>query len=534
MDETPERVPLPLDDTTKIVIWVLCLGGVVLFALFAVVCTYIYQRKKPELINELEFFLTARNTQPTIRVAWSFVAGVLGAWILAGPPGYAVTAGVIGLIFYALASGLPVLLLAFVGDRIQKKLPNVISFCDYVHYRFGLVPQIYVVIIMLLNMGIGLTAEYTAVGDIFENVLGINRIPILVTVGVLTMVYTAYGGLYVSIITDQGQAIFASLLLIVLSIYVGATFRPELGPLPDFLQPTYTGFSSIAAMPISLFCATVYSEAPWQRIWASENPQALKTGAALASFIIFVFVFVFGLFGFLAAWAGYPTDDPNLLVFSLLAHGEKVAPSWIIVIMALLIITMNESAVDSFQNALVDTISTMVLRNRSVNWARGLVVLINIPIIIVSLQNYPVINLFLIGNVITSTSALPMLLGLWDGGYNIVTGASVVFGSLFSLISVMVYGIITMDGDANKGLNFVFFESYDYPTFLIATGFSLIGVALWVAAVKVIELLGIRTIYLPGFKPGYLNTTNDAFDNTDPLAINSHSHTPKSNDSRNH
>ena len=59
---------------------------------------------------------------------------------------------------------------------------------------------------MLLNMGIAMTAEYTAVGDLFELVIGTDRVPIVIIIGIVSMLYTAYGGLYVSIITDQWQA----------------------------------------------------------------------------------------------------------------------------------------------------------------------------------------------------------------------------------------------------------------------------------------------------------------------------------------
>lgn len=71
--------------------------------------------------------------------------------------------------------------------------------------RFGRVVQIWVALLMLLNMGIAMTAEYTAVGDLFELVVGTERVPIVVIIGVVSMIYTAYGGLYISIITDQWQ-----------------------------------------------------------------------------------------------------------------------------------------------------------------------------------------------------------------------------------------------------------------------------------------------------------------------------------------
>lgn len=35
--------------------------------------------------------------------------------------------------------------------------------------------------------------------------IGTERVPIVVIIGVVSMLYTAYGGLYVSIVTDQWQ-----------------------------------------------------------------------------------------------------------------------------------------------------------------------------------------------------------------------------------------------------------------------------------------------------------------------------------------
>lgn len=71
--------------------------------------------------------------------------------------------------------------------------------------RYGRIFSIWVALLMLLNMGIAMTAEYTAVGDLFEHVIGTERVPIVVIIGVVSMLYTAYGGLYVSIVTDQWQ-----------------------------------------------------------------------------------------------------------------------------------------------------------------------------------------------------------------------------------------------------------------------------------------------------------------------------------------
>ena len=71
----------------------------------------------------------------------------------------------------------------------------------------------------------------------------------------------------------QVQA-FASLAMVaVLFIFVAATFRAPLPkPLPNYLSGlNFYGYSSLASMPISLFSATVFSEAMWQRCWATVD-----------------------------------------------------------------------------------------------------------------------------------------------------------------------------------------------------------------------------------------------------------------------
>jgi hypothetical protein len=58
------------------------------------------------------------------RIAWSFFAGALGAWVISSPPaytgsGYNYGTGAIGLVFYSLSSGLPVIMIAFAGNIIR-------------------------------------------------------------------------------------------------------------------------------------------------------------------------------------------------------------------------------------------------------------------------------------------------------------------------------------------------------------------------------------------------------------------------------
>ena len=76
--------------------------------------------------------------------------------------------------------------------------------------------SLFVSCIVVFNMGVGMTAEYTAVGDMFEYVLEAPRVLIVVLISCVTMLYTAWGGLYVSIVTDLWQVRFSCRLTLVL------------------------------------------------------------------------------------------------------------------------------------------------------------------------------------------------------------------------------------------------------------------------------------------------------------------------------
>jgi hypothetical protein len=56
-----------------------------------------------------------------LRIGWSFFAGAVGAWVIASPASYATYAGLLGLVFYSLAAGLPFIMVAFAGEKIRVR-----------------------------------------------------------------------------------------------------------------------------------------------------------------------------------------------------------------------------------------------------------------------------------------------------------------------------------------------------------------------------------------------------------------------------
>lgn len=136
------------------------------------------------------------------------------------------------------------------------------------------------------------------------------------SVGVLTMMYTSYGGTYVSILTDQLQAILTATLITVLFIYTAATFRApvdrSLSAVGGPLGPNKYGYSAIFSMPCSLMASTVFNDAMWQKVWAGADRRAVVMGGVGGSILVMLAVFVLGFGGWLAAWAGFINENTNI------------------------------------------------------------------------------------------------------------------------------------------------------------------------------------------------------------------------------
>ena len=362
--------------------------------------------------------------------------------------------------------------------REEEEEP-VLSLSDYVRRRFGLFAQYLVSLMCLYSMMIGLIAEYTAIGDLFEFVVGAERIMIVLMIGLVTSFYTSYGGLLASIKMDQFQGIFVIILNIIFAVYMLATFRLDTDrPLTENLDANMLGYDSIAALNIGLAGSVIYSESFWQKAWIASSERDLRKGSLIAALIVIVIVFLFGFYGFLAAWNGMEASSFNLALFALFQNNE---PSWMIVIIVNMAVIMNESAVDSYQIGIVSSISTCFLKNKPLYWTQILVLLINAPLIWLSLASYPIMNLFLSANLITAAGSIPLLLGLSNRLKPYYNTINFVLGLVGGLILASIWGWKEV-GDFEAGLNLIFYLEYRWQSFVISVAGGM-GISLITAGV---------------------------------------------------
>lgn len=297
------------------------------------------------------------------------------------------------------------------------------------------------------------------------------------------------------------------------------------------------GLASLCAFPVSLFCATIFSEAMWQRCWASESKKTLMKASILGCTGVIIIVFVSGFAGWIGAWAGFFHPNFNLQLFMAYKPQAEALPPfdggvpgktyttyaniWISVFTIICAGVMSQGAVDSLQNGLTCTITAYFFRNKNVSWARAVVVVINAILIGVAAgtNGVSVLSLFLVTNLLTSCCALPMMSGFFDKDGKYISGDMMVFSSIFSVFALSAFGTGLRWHDAinagrsgaykfRYGMKWTWYaNNYDYKVFLVAVFSSFFGLVLawgigWVVR-KFYKGPGLNeyfVVYGPGIK----------------------------------
>ncbi len=410
----------------------------------------------------LDDYVTARNSQSARALGLSFLASGMGGWILFAPPEVGALVGPIALAGYALGAALPFLVFAFCGPAIRRFLPEGRSIGEFAQACYGNRVRHYVSLISVLYMLCFLTAELTAIGAITAMLSGINGNLVVLGVAITTLIYTAWGGLRASIVTDQWQAFLLIGLLAIVG-FVGFGQLPELSTarLPEV--PAASALSVALTLVIAVTAANLFHQGYWQRLWSARDTGSLSRGAMLGGVITVIVVALVGGLGILAALSGTDLGNPPIPFFALLNE----APAWLALPALVLAITLVASSVDTLQNALA-SLAVTEKRGLSLSAARWITVALMVPVVLVALQGISVLRLFLIADLLCATAVLPVLLGLWSR----MTTTAAILGGLAGLVGAILPGWIA-GGSVLAGLEAASFPG-SIPTLMPFVG-ALVG-----------------------------------------------------------
>ncbi|KAJ3058514.1 hypothetical protein HDU99_006773 [Rhizoclosmatium hyalinum] len=322
------------------------------------------------------------------------------------------------------------------------------------------------------------------------------------------MSYTAAGGFFVSIITDVWQSILAVIMLLVSVIYLSASFKGfTFPPMADYLGVTTTGWQAVATLGIPYVCLTLFNEGMWQRVWAAENARVGKIGAWIACVLLAITTFLLGFGGTLAYWSGRADEysNPNLSFFLAFSDGSGMGSVAVTILLIMFAVAMNESAIDTSQNALTDIITNIASVfgfSLSLNVVRIIVLVVQAPIVVVAsylaTSGTNILNIFLFNNQLSTSLFIPIASGLIPRLNRIVSTFSVLMAAATSIISVLILGV-NMYGDFTSGfLAFFWSPVYVWQPFVLAPCVSFLALIFWsVVDLSVRKVMGWEMPNLP-------------------------------------
>jgi len=277
----------------------------------------------------------------------------------------------------------------------------------------------------------------------------------MAAVAIVTAAYTAYGGLPASLQTDRFQAWMILWLVIVLLLILFGADSGQLiddakayNPEDDWSKGSMShmdSFESGLALVIAITAAEMFSQGNWQRAWASEDDEALRKGAAMASALVLPLVFVMGFLGTVVAGRGAAADPSAAFFYLIEDSGSLLIAAFVVLAVALVC-----SSADTLQSAIVASLARDLSDGRmELGQARAATIAV-IPVAIYfasTMDALSVFGIFLFADLLAAATVAPVLLTLWPA----VSSRGALMGAVFGLASVVAYGAVTSNLSTGLG-----------------------------------------------------------------------------------
>lgn len=124
------------------------------------------------------------------RVKTLTTQSALGSGILFTYPEIATIAGVQGIVIYALASALPMLIFGWIGSIIRRHCPEGFVLTEWTRQRFGTPAMLFLSFMTLVTLFLYMIAELSAVGQVVTALTGLDGLPVIIVECVITTIYT--------------------------------------------------------------------------------------------------------------------------------------------------------------------------------------------------------------------------------------------------------------------------------------------------------------------------------------------------------
>ena len=380
----------------------------------------IYSRNFQGLKN----YLTANRNIGFISLTTSLTASALGAWILFGPASASSWGGLGAIIGYSLGTAFPMFFFIYLGKKIRKEFPKGSTLIEFLRKKFGKSLFKLILVMMIFYMFIFLCAEVTAVAVLINYISGTELWITALIVLLCTLSYTLYGGLRVSILTDNIQMIVICFLLLISLIYIlsstGSKFSFDFvkNTNPQLLSGSYIpGYTAGLTFFIAVAATNLFHQGNWQRIYAAKDYKTLKKSLIFSFLIIVPIVFFMGFTG-LVAFSIDSSIRPDLGFFSLLLSEQAFMLSILVIILGL---ALTISTIDTLINAIsslivVDGKATFKLKKKInyLNFSKNIIIFLSMISFIIASYGFDILYLFLLADLFCCAFVLTVFYSFYN------------------------------------------------------------------------------------------------------------------------
>ena len=406
---------------------------IISISLFFALIGILYSRKYQGLSN----YLTAGKNVGTLSLTTSLTASALGAWILFGPASAATWGGIGSVIGYSLGTAFPMIALIYLGKKIRNTFPSGITFTQFIFHKIGKNLFKSILFLSVFYMFIFLCAEITAVAMLINYISGV---PLWITATLVittTLIYTLYGGLRASILTDNFQFLIIIILLLVCMHNIFSsdliTYKEITNNSGDLLNSKYiSNYTAGLTFFIAVAATNLFHQGNWQRVFAAKNYDVLNKSLKLSFLIIIPIVFFMGITGIIAV--SVDTNlNPDLAFFSILLKDKTDLLYMVVIILG---ISLAVSTIDTLVNAISSLIVVDGKKiNKNFKSANSIVIFLSIIAFIVASKGFSILYLFLLADLLCCAAVFPVFYGFYKKNlkekYLII---SIVFGLLMGFL----------------------------------------------------------------------------------------------------
>ena len=382
--------------------------------LFAAIGIF-YSRKYRGYSN----YLTAGRKTGTLSLTTSLVASALGAWILFGPASAATWGGIGSVIGYSLGTAFPMIALIYLGKKIRKDFPSGITFTQFIFHKIGKNLFKFIILLSVFYMFIFLCAEITAVAKLINYISSASLWITAALVITSTLIYTLYGGLRASILTDNFQFLIIIVLLFVCMYNIFSSdfisYKSITNKSGDLLSSKYiANYTAGLTFFIAVAATNLFHQGNWQRVFAAKNYHVLNKSLKLSFLIIIPVVFFMGITGIIAISVDSKVS-PDLAFFSILLKDKTEILYMTIIILA---VSLTASTIDT----LVNGISSLIMVdgkkiNKNLKSPNILVIFLSIIAFFIASKGFSILYLFLLADLLCCAAVFPVFYGFYKKNF---------------------------------------------------------------------------------------------------------------------